>query len=301
MSESPLISVIVPVFNDPDGLTRCLRALRAQTHPQHKLQIIVADNGSHVDIKACVDNFAHVELVIETKPGSYAARNRALQVAEGTLLAFTDADCQPHPEWLANAAAALEFGALDAVVGGDVELFALDPHATTWTELYELSLGFPQRFYVEQRKYTVTANLVTTRRVFDRVGPFDAGLKSAGDKEWCGRAARAGFPILFAEDAVVRHPARREFAQLVGKKLRQASGQLGSASRKHSRVVAFTLVLLTACAPPILRMLRMRPMPNLGVLGRLRRLCIVWLMAVALQLVTVFELLRRAFGKPAER
>jgi hypothetical protein len=167
--------------------------------------------------------------------------------------------------------------------------------------VYELSLGFPQRFYVERRRYTVTANLVTTRRLMEAIGPFDAELTSGGDKEWCHRAVAAGFPIIYAERALVLHPARHDFQELVSKKLRQASGQLGHASHQHSRLVAYCVVLLKAGAPPIMRLLRMRPLPKLGVWSRLERLGVVWAMAIALQAVTVFELLRLAFGKQARR
>jgi glycosyltransferase involved in cell wall biosynthesis len=301
MHESPTIAVIIPVFNDVAGLERCLKALQKQTYPKELTDIIVVDNGSQADVAGCVARFADVRLIVEQQPGSYAARNRGLSAATSVLLAFTDADCQPQPEWLTAAAEALHAGRTDAVVGGDVELYPLDPERPTWTEIYELAVGFPQRFYIEKRNYSVTANLMTTRRVMDAVGPFDADLKSGGDKEWCHRAVRAGFPISFAPAARVLHPARRRFRQLVKKKLRQASGHLENASRGHARPVAYGIIMLKACAPPVMRMLRMRPMPQLSVVDRLERASIVWLIALALQGATAFELLRRALGKEAER
>ena len=56
------------------------------------------------------------------------------------------------------------------------------------------------------------ANVKTLpRAVFDKVGPFDARLRSAGDWEWCLRAARNGHPVTYCAEAVVSHPTRKRW------------------------------------------------------------------------------------------
>src|SRR5206468_1800917 len=53
-----------------------------------------------------------------------------------------------------------------------------------------------------------TANLFVEARVFDDVGPFDAGLVSSGDLDLCRRATAVGHRLVYAPDAVVVHPPR---------------------------------------------------------------------------------------------
>jgi hypothetical protein len=54
----------------------------------------------------------------------------------------------------------------------------------------------------------MTGNLFVCRKVIEAVGPFESQLRSGGDMRWTRRASDAGFTLVYAEDAVVRYPAR---------------------------------------------------------------------------------------------
>jgi glycosyltransferase involved in cell wall biosynthesis len=99
-SEGPTVSVIIPVLDDFERLTKCLRAIGEQTWPLVQLEVLVVDNGSTGDIASVVAPFPFVRLLHEAKPGSYCARNRALSDARGSILAFTDSDCLPDAVWI---------------------------------------------------------------------------------------------------------------------------------------------------------------------------------------------------------
>src|ERR1041385_8126335 len=108
-SNAPLfVSVIIPVWNDPERLTKCLDALRKQTYPAHSYEIIVVDNGSAVPVDRVVASYGHARVVHEQRVGSYAARNSGLKVARGQVIAFTDADCLPAPDWIEKGVAHLK-------------------------------------------------------------------------------------------------------------------------------------------------------------------------------------------------
>jgi GT2 family glycosyltransferase len=67
--------------------------------------------------------------------------------------------------------------------------------------------------------FAATANLVIRRDVFEAVGPFDPGLKTAGeDADWCWRAAELGHAIEYVPDATVLHRHRADLRGM----LRQA-------------------------------------------------------------------------------
>jgi glycosyltransferase involved in cell wall biosynthesis len=216
----PTVSVIVPVKDD-ERLALCLLALSRQEYPAALVDVIVVDNGSRVSPRAVVDRFPTARLLFEPQAGSYAARNTGLAAATGDVIAFTDADCIPAPTWLAAAASALRDGA--DIVAGHVEVFAQDPRRPRPVEAYEVVHGFPQEAYV-RRGGCATANLVTTRALFDRVGPFLGTLRSGGDIEWTRRATNRGASLRYVPEAQVRHPARRECREVYRKYLRVQAG-----------------------------------------------------------------------------
>jgi hypothetical protein len=90
-----------------------------------------------------------------------------------------------------------------------------DAARPTPAEAFEMVFAFQNRVYVEKKGFTVTANLFCSRAVFDAVGPFKVGVSE--DLEWCQRATAKGFRIGYAAEAVVAHPARRDWPALLKK------------------------------------------------------------------------------------
>ncbi len=209
MNRTPLVSVIVPVYNDNEFLQACLNALAKQTYTKEQYEIIVVDNNSQEDVGIVVDGFEHVTLVHESQPGSYIARNTGIEVAKGEVIAFTDADCIPAPKWLENGVSTLHSEPNVGLVAGHIDLFAKDSENPNPFELYEtVALAFPQDQFLADDQFGVTANLFTFKHVLDKVGGFNETLKSGGDKEWGQRVFKAGYTQLYAKDANVDHPAR---------------------------------------------------------------------------------------------
>lgn len=231
MSASPLVSVVVPVHDDADGMRRCLAALRSQSLDPASFEVLICDNASTRDPVAASEVEGSggsdepalpVTLLCTDEPGSYRARNRCLTLARGRVLAFTDADCTPHPTWLSEGLAALDRTGRD-LVAGRVAVYP-EHRPPRPVELYEMESAFPQEKYVRSMSFGVTANLFVDRSVFEAVGPFDESLLSGGDREFCERAVRAGHGIDYADAAVVDHPARADVKELWTKAARVMGG-----------------------------------------------------------------------------
>ncbi|MFP4643769.1 MAG: glycosyltransferase family 2 protein [Spirochaetales bacterium] len=219
------VSVIVPTYRDWERLRRCLDALERQTYPKDRFEVVVVNNdpdGSVPDLP----NSSNVRMLTEPRPGSYAARNTAIHNARGEVLAFTDSDCIPDKDWLANGAAWLEMG--HRRVAGHIELF-FSGRKRTIAEAYERATAFNQRA-MAARGSARTANMIALRSVFDAVGLFNEKLFSGGDTEWGLRAAAEGIGIVYARDAVVFHPARATLGSLFAK-ARRLSGSIGTMKR----------------------------------------------------------------------
>ncbi len=221
----PFVSVIVPVYEDMGRLALCLAALDCQSYPSDRYEVVVVDNASDEDIGSVVSGFVQARMIVENRPGSYAARNRGAGAAHGEIIAFTDADCIPAPDWVERGVESLSGAEGGDVVAGRVDVFFCDPDHPTAVEQYDSVVNLRQEQLVARHGFGVTANLIMSRAVFERVGPFDDRLKSTGDAEWCWRATRAGFALRYAESAVVSHPARRTLGEIRRKATRLAGGR----------------------------------------------------------------------------
>lgn len=227
-----MVSVIIPVYNDAEPLALCLECLAHQTYPSALTEVLVVDNGSEQDIAPIVaTHLPRARLLREPRPGSYAARNKALGEAIGEIIAFTDADCLPEPEWLERGVAALLSDPALGFVAGRVEVFPRDPKRPTGSELYDMTYTLRQDRYLQKNHAGATANIFTHRATVARVGTFNSALRSAGDFEWCQRVWAAGYGQSFGPDAVVRHPARRGLRPLLKKARRVIGGRVDKGER----------------------------------------------------------------------
>lgn len=243
---APIVSVIIPVYRDWERLSLCLEALSRQTLGRERIEIIVANNEPEPRT-APGPLPPNARLIHEPKPGSYAARNSALQIAAGQVVAFTDSDCVPEPQWLERALAIIAERPGTRVTG-PVTIFR-EPDTSQWAFVYEYHTAFKQKAQAALGR-CATANLIVSRSVFDTVGAFNEALASGGDTEWGERAHRAGVPILYDEAVAVGHPARRTLKEIM-KKRRRLAGSI--ALRKPYPTYIYPLALLL---PPVLNFSR---------------------------------------------
>lgn len=208
----PVVSVIIPHFNMPETLARCLATVAAQ-QVDGPVEIIVVDNGSRFTPETVVARFPGVRLISETTPGPGPARNAGIAAARAPILAFIDADCRAGDGWLQAAVNAVRAGGPRGLVGGDVHIDVVDPARLTPLEAYEAVFGYRQRMYIEQQGFAATLNLAMHRDVHAAVGPF-AGIGIAEDRDWGLRATAAGYAHAYCEAMRVYHPARATLDEL---------------------------------------------------------------------------------------
>jgi glycosyltransferase involved in cell wall biosynthesis len=209
----PLLSVVIPHLNQPEALANCLASLQDQTIDQSLFEVIVVDNGSASLPHAVIARYPGTLLLQEAKAGPGHARNRGVKASSGQILAFIDADCRAHPEWLQCALAAFERAAPRTILGGDVQIWH-EPHsAMTAVEAYESVFAYRFKLYIEQHGFCGTGNLIVRKQDFEDIGPF-RGIEVAEDIQWGGQALKAGYLFRYVPEMVVYHPARESFKEL---------------------------------------------------------------------------------------
>lgn len=252
MPDTPLISVIIPHFNQPQYLAKCLASLPAPGAPGIPgYEVLVIDNGSDDMPGEIVAPYAHVQLLSEAEPGPGPARNKGVAAARGDILAFTDADCVIDPGWLPRIAAYFDENPDVHAVGGDVYILRDNPDDPTPLEAYEGVFAFRTRMYIETMSFTATNNLAVRAPAMARVGGF-GGKDIAEDRDWGQRAAAMGFPTRWTHDMIIHHPARASFTELCKKWDRQTSHDyMDTHGRPGGRIRWFFRSIALAVSPII--------------------------------------------------
>lgn len=214
------ITVIIPTYKSWDLLAKCLEALSQQSY-SGPYEVIVVNNDVLNDIPDSLKIYDNVIFYQESKPGSYAARNKGIKHSTGEILAFTDADCIPQRNWLkAGVEELIRTNA--GIVGGDVKLFFIDPQNPTAAEIYDNLTGFDQKGYIKEG-HCITANWFSFKSVIEECGGFNSDLKSNGDSELSGKISKK-YKVLYEEDALVLHPARSTTYSIITKYRRLLGG-----------------------------------------------------------------------------
>ena len=209
-----LISVIIPHFNQEDHLQTCLSALHAQRGVTATVEIIVVDNASRRMPEAICAAWLGVTLLSEKTPGPGPARNTGAVSAKGDVLAFIDADCYAHPDWLHHIEHA--FSKVETqIIGGDVQVGYADPNHPTFLEPYEAIYSFRNEEHIAEG-FSGTGNLATRPAILRHIGPF-AGIGIAEDRDWGFRSKELGYRTDYIAPMIVYHPARKTFSELTQK------------------------------------------------------------------------------------
>lgn len=228
MLDNPHLSVVVPVYNDPEGLRDTLDSLTDQKNPP-LYEIIVVDNNSDYKTPRVVEEFereypdtvyGYEERDIQS---SYAARNTGIENASGEILSFTDADVTVESNWVASIVECFEETDVD-YLGCNVEMYIPEGEDSVWAQ-YDASMGLPVKHYLETKKFAPTCALAVRRDVVGKVGSFDESLTSGGDKEFGKRVHNAGFRMGYSDQIIIRHPSRSTFGEHAAKAKRIGLGQ----------------------------------------------------------------------------
>jgi glycosyltransferase involved in cell wall biosynthesis len=195
VADEPPISVLIPVRDGAAFLAAAIESARSQSY--RRIEVVVVDDGSK-DGTADVARAYGSAIVFERREpaGTGAARNRAVELSTGDLLAFLDADDVFEPERLRRQGdALLADPSLDAVFG-------------RISEFVEPGLPDDVRATLRPPRLDVPSHLVTTmlirRAAFERVGPFAPDQDLNATIDWTARALSAGLRSVMLDAVVLR-------------------------------------------------------------------------------------------------
>lgn len=227
-ARGPSVAVVVPVHNAEAGISALLTALEAQSVGREAFEILIVDDcSSDGTIDVVARSGIATPIRSPSRGGSAGARNRGLQVAAAQVVAFTDADCVPAPDWVERGLSAMTED-VDLLVGA-VEM-PLGP-APSPSALIDCARNLDQEQYARDG-HGATANLWVRASIFRTVGLFNPNLVSGADTELCRRAVAAGARVRYGKELKVAHEPRRTARALARKCFRLGYG--AAQHRRHS-------------------------------------------------------------------
>jgi len=199
------LSVIIPVYSDPEGIQDTLGSLMKQTFDKENFEIIVANDGGDKKTKEVSKQYDKIRILnIEQNQGSYNARNIGLKESKGENIAFIDANIKALENWMENGYELLK---KYDYVGGEVRIDK--KKLKSLSHYYEYLTSFENEKKLKNYHYIPTANLFVKRRLIEDIGGFDVRLWSGGDTEFGDRVYRTGkYKMCFSKNLVVIHPPR---------------------------------------------------------------------------------------------
>lgn len=216
------ISIIIPVYKDPEGLKTTLDSLNKQTTSFENYEIVVCNDGSDKEVDKVCSLFSNVR-VVRTKPnkGSYGARNEAIKISKGKYLGFVDADIKVSKNWIERGYNSLQ---KYDYVGGRVDIDKAK--LKTLADYYEYLTAFNNERNMMERNFCPTANIFIKRAIIDDLGMFDERLKSGGDVEFGNRIYDSKkYKMYYDDNLRVIHPSRG-YKALVKKNIRITKGRM---------------------------------------------------------------------------
>ena len=208
MSDLPTFSIIIPTYQRPFELARCLKAIENLNYPKEKFEVIVVDDGGGIGEKLLSPFRTNLNLILlhQENFGPATARNHGARLAKNDYLAFTDDDCEPNTDWLTKFAEQIKTSPKHLLGGQITNALKSNIYSTASQMLVSYFHNYGEQFNPNFAFFT-TNNMTLLRSKFLSLGGFDESfiIAAAEDRDFSSRWQETNHKMFFLETAIVRH------------------------------------------------------------------------------------------------
>jgi glycosyltransferase involved in cell wall biosynthesis len=215
LDDPPLVSVVVCAYNAERTVDACLESLRTMSYPNY--EVVVVNDGStdrtldiarehqkRYDADPSAPRFI---LVDQANMGLSVARNVGADAGTGTIIAYTDSDCVPDPDWLSFLVYRFVRSGFVAVGGPNFP----PPEPSLVPAAVAVSPGGPTHVLLDDEvaEHIPGCNMAFTKEALQEVNGFEPIFAAAGDDvDFCWRLQNRGHAVGFSAAATVWHYRR---------------------------------------------------------------------------------------------
>jgi glycosyltransferase involved in cell wall biosynthesis len=208
-SEQLFFSIVIPTYNRPERLEKCLKSIDRLEYPRDRFEVIVVDDGSTTPLDSVVLPFKerlNIQLISQKNQGPATARNTGAFKAQGQIILFTDDDCELDAKWLTNLAQQFEVQP-DCLIGGQTIDRISD---NLYSAASQLLVDYLYKYYncdPQQASFFTSNNFGLSKVRFCEIGGFDTTfpLAAGEDRELCDRWLHHNYQMVSVPEALVYH------------------------------------------------------------------------------------------------
>ncbi len=240
MSNTPFVSIIIPVKNFERTIEKTFEYLLNVDYPRESWEWVIADGGSNDKTIEIIKNwqkkYPFIKLVeVPNCPSPGFARNKALEAVKGDFLFFTDADCAPNKEWVKEMLGHFAKDPKIVAVGGEVFTLKVDPKnlVEAWCQHFRFNMVAPRYGFIKEGYYPDfpkvvkpsdigghkgyffgTCNVAYRKKTLDELGLKFWERPTGEDMNLSYECRRNGLKFYFAPKAKVDHMHRADLKAL---------------------------------------------------------------------------------------
>jgi cellulose synthase/poly-beta-1,6-N-acetylglucosamine synthase-like glycosyltransferase len=216
----PLVSIVIPMFNESETIERCLNSIFSQDYPREKIEILVADGGSTDGAMEKVESlgrmYSGLRIVENPKRRTPAGLNAGIRSAKGDIVVILGAHTRIKEDFLRQNVEAMHRERVHCTGGTQVNV-----GDTYMQKAIGIAMGSPfglpsapYRFSKSEKFVDTVVYAAYKRSLFDEVGFFDEELFISEDAEMNWRIRKAGHRIFYTPEIVSYYYPRRTIASL---------------------------------------------------------------------------------------
>lgn len=209
IEDDPIVSVVITAYNVSEFIAEAVESVKNQTY--ESFEIILVNDGStdqpelHRALSPHFDDIIYVE---QENAGAGAARNAAIDLSRGNIIAFLDGDDAWLPDYLESQTKFLEESGLDAIYC-DAEMTD-NPlnEGLTYMHLNPAEVDVTVESLIRFESSPILSGTIVKRETLDRCGMFDADIRRGQDFDLWLRMAKYGAAIGYQKKVGLKHRYR---------------------------------------------------------------------------------------------
>lgn len=212
LGELPVVSIVIPMFNEIDFIDACVGGFDVQTYPRERMEVLIVDGGSTDGSREQVDALSlerpWLRLVHNEARRAASAFNRGIEAATGDVICIVGAHATVGPDFIERSVRALDETNAGGV-GGQLKHEGKTPQgqAIGLAMTSKFGMASPFRYATDRREVDTIGHPAYRREVLEKVGPFNETLERNSDYELNHRIRDAGYTLILDPTIVtIYHP-----------------------------------------------------------------------------------------------